>query len=52
VHDELTCIVKESQAKKAKKILQDSMENNRITKRIDIPILAEPIIAKTLDEAK
>ena len=52
VHDEVTCIVKEDQVKFAAELLQDSMQNNEITQQIDIPILAEPIIAANLADAK
>lgn len=52
VHDELTCIVREDQAEFAAELLKDSMENNDVTRKIDIPILAEPIIATNLADAK
>ncbi len=49
VHDEITCVVKEEQAEKAAKILKDCMET---TTKISIPLIAEPIIANNLAEAK
>lgn len=52
VHDEITCIVREDQASFAAELLKDSMEDNRITRQIDIPILAEPMIADNLADAK
>jgi DNA polymerase I-like protein with 3'-5' exonuclease and polymerase domains len=52
VHDEITCIVREDQAEFASELLKESMEKNVITERIDIPILAEPIIADSLADAK
>lgn len=52
VHDEITCIVKEDQASMVAELLQDAMENNRITNEIDIPITAEPLIADNLADAK
>jgi DNA polymerase I-like protein with 3'-5' exonuclease and polymerase domains len=52
VHDEITCIVREDQAEFAAELLKDSMENNVVTAKIDIPILAEPMVADNLAEAK
>jgi DNA polymerase I-like protein with 3'-5' exonuclease and polymerase domains len=52
VHDEITCIVKENQAELASKLLKEAMEDNHITRQIDIPILAEPLIANNFAEAK
>jgi DNA polymerase I-like protein with 3'-5' exonuclease and polymerase domains len=52
VHDEITCIVREDQAEIAAEMLQDSMEDNRITREIDIPILAEPVISDNFADAK
>lgn len=52
VHDEITCIVKEDQANMVAELLQDAMENNHITSKIDIPITAEPLIADNLADAK
>ena len=52
IHDEITCIVREDQAEFAAELLQDSMQNNWVTNKIDIPILAEPIVADNFAEAK
>jgi len=52
VHDEITCIIREDQAELVAKLLKNSMENNRITNQIDIPILAEPIISDNFADAK
>jgi len=52
VHDEITCIVREHQADLAARLLKDAMENNDITRQIDIPIVAEPIISTNFAEAK
>ena len=49
VHDELTCVVKNSHAEQAAKILQDCMEN---TTKIAVPLVAVPIIADTWADAK
>ena len=52
VHDELTLICKESEADKASELLREAMENNRITDKIDVKMIAQPLIAKRLSEAK
>lgn len=52
VHDEITCIVKEEHAEKAAKLLKMSMEQNPIAKEIDVPMLADPLIADNLVDAK
>jgi DNA polymerase-1 len=49
VHDEITCIVNESQADLAAKIVQDCMEN---TTKISVPLTAEPLIADNWGDAK
>jgi len=49
VHDEITCIVIESQAELAKKIIKDCMEN---TTKISVALNAEPLIADNWGEAK
>lgn len=49
VHDEITCIIREDQAKLAGEILQDSMENTTL---ISVPLIAEPLIADNWGEAK
>ncbi len=52
VHDEITCIVREEQAELVAELLKESMEDNFITREIDIPITAEPLIARNLADAK
>lgn len=52
VHDELTCYIKEEQAELGSNLLKVSMENNLVTQKLDIPMIAEPIIASNLKEAK
>lgn len=49
VHDEITCIAKDSEAEAVSKVLQDCMEN---TTKIEVPLKATPVIAKTWAEAK
>ena len=52
IHDEITCIVKEHDAERAAKLLKDAMENNEVTRQIDIPMIADPLIADNFAEAK
>lgn len=52
IHDELCSIIREDQAELAAQLLKEAMEYNWVTKKIDVPILAEPIIADNLAEAK
>jgi len=52
VHDEITCYVKDTQLEIGCELLQRGMEDNRASKFIDIPMIAEPLIANTLKEAK
>lgn len=53
VHDEITLTASKKDAARAAELLQESMENNRVTKLISIPMKAEPIITdKSLAEAK
>lgn len=52
IHDEITCIVKEDQAEFVSGLLKDAMENNPVTEQIDIPMIAEPLIADNFAEAK
>lgn len=52
VHDEITCLVEEGDAQRASELLQDAMENNWVTHLIDVPIVAEPVIASSFAEAK
>lgn len=52
VHDEITCYAREDQAEAASELLRDGMENNEFAKRIDIAMIADPLIADNLKEAK
>ena len=52
VHDEITCYVKEDQLEEGVKWLQIGMEKNKAALKVDIPMIAEPLIATTLKEAK
>lgn len=52
VHDEVVCIVKNEHTEEAARLLKDAMENNWVTKKIDIPMVANPIIGKSFAEAK
>lgn len=52
VHDEISCYVLESEIDKSSQILQNAMEKNIYTDILDVPMIAEPIIANTLKEAK
>lgn len=49
VHDEVCCVVKKEDAEKAKQILKDCMQN---TVKLSVPLIAEPIIAYSWDQAK
>ena len=52
IHDEITCIVKEHHADLTADLLKDAMENNRITEKIDIPMISEPLIGDNFAETK
>lgn len=52
IHDELVLYVCTDQAKKAAEILKDAMENNEITNKMEVPVLAEPAIGTNLAEVK
>ncbi len=52
IHDEITCIAVDEQAELVAELLKDAMENNPITEQIDIPMIAEPLIATNFAEAK
>lgn len=52
VHDEITCIVKDTDAERAAKLLKMSMEENPIAKEIDVPMIGEPLVALNLADAK
>lgn len=49
VHDEVTAIVREDQAELASKLMKDCMEN---TTKINVPLIAEPLIADNWGDAK
>lgn len=49
IHDELTCIAREDQAKQAAAILKRAMEN---TTTIAVPLRADPVIGKNWAEVK
>ena len=52
VHDEISCYVREADAVAGSKLLRKSMEDNDYAKMIDIPMIADPLIADNLKEAK
>jgi DNA polymerase I-like protein with 3'-5' exonuclease and polymerase domains len=53
VHDEIILSCPKDEAGWVSKILQDCMEHNVITKKLDVPMIAEPVISeKSLAEAK
>lgn len=52
VHDEIVAIAREDQADRVAELLQDAMENNWVTRKIPLPILAEPAIGLNLAEVK
>jgi DNA polymerase I-like protein with 3'-5' exonuclease and polymerase domains len=52
VHDEITCYAREDQAEAAKECLKLGMEKNIFTAKIDIPMIAEPIICDNLKDSK
>ncbi len=49
VHDEICCIVRQDQAELASKIVKGCMEN---TVKIEVPLVAEPLIANNWADAK
>lgn len=52
VHDEITVLAKKEDAEIAAKCLQEAMEHNLVTEQLSVPMIAEPIIALNLSEAK
>lgn len=52
VHDEVTLMVREDQAEVAASILRQGMEKNIYAVQLDVQMVADPIIAKSLKEAK
>lgn len=52
VHDEIIATCPDNEIEITAKLLQKCMENNRISKFIDVPMKAEPAIGKNWSEAK
>jgi DNA polymerase I-like protein with 3'-5' exonuclease and polymerase domains len=52
VHDEITVYGDDAQLDAVAAIVKESMENNMYTQLVDIPMIAEPLIATNLKEAK
>ncbi len=52
IHDEVIVMCKEEQAEGVAHLLQKCMEDNRITRMLDVKMLAEPIIGPNLAEVK
>jgi DNA polymerase-1 len=52
IHDELVLHAPNNEAEEAAKILQECMENNWVTQKLDIPMIAKPTICNNLSEAK
>lgn len=52
IHDEITCLASEKDAPKCAELLKDAMEHNWVTDEIDIPMLADPLIADNFSDAK
>lgn len=52
VHDEITVYGDDSHLDEVASIVKKCMEDNKYTRLIDIPMIAEPLIASTLKDAK
>jgi len=53
IHDEIVITAKKEEAEAAAALLQDCMENNEFAKRLDVKMVAHPVITdKNLGEAK
>jgi DNA polymerase-1 len=52
VHDEITCYGDDAHLDEVAAIVKRCMENNMYTQLVDIPMIAEPLIANNLKEAK
>ena len=52
IHDEICVYVREDQAKQALPIMKKGMEKNKYALLIDIPMIADPLIADNLKDAK
>lgn len=52
VHDEITCFAPADEAEITSEILKIGMETNKYAMLVDVPMIAEPIIADCLKDAK
>lgn len=52
VHDSISVECKDEYKEEVSKILQECMEHNAVTKLISVPMIAEPVFCKTLEEDK
>jgi DNA polymerase-1 len=52
VHDEVTAYVRADQAERALPLMKKGMEKNKYALMIDIPMIADPLIADNLKDAK
>lgn len=52
VHDEITIYAKEEHADQASKLLKTAMENNEFALKLDVPMVADPIICTNLKDSK
>jgi DNA polymerase-1 len=52
VHDEITCYSEKKDTEAVVQALKDGMENNKFAKLLDIAMVADPLIAQTLKDAK
>jgi DNA polymerase-1 len=52
IHDEICILSEVKDAKRIAELLQESMERNKVTKLLSVPMKAEPVIATNLAEAK
>lgn len=52
VHDEITCYARMDQAEIAAQCLKKGMEDNEFAKRLDIPMIADPIICDNMKDSK
>jgi len=52
IHDEITAYVREDQSEFGAGLLKVGMEDNDFAKRIDIPMIADPIICDNLKDSK
>lgn len=52
VHDEISCYSRDEHSEAASQCLQVGMEKNEFAMAIDVPMIAEPLIAENLRDAK